>query len=196
MVPSIQDLSNLAQALGFLVAFAALFVAIRQNATAHAVARGQNFFALIGFLQESSLRAARAHVQESLNTVAFEKWNAQDKSLASTVCSSYDAAIIALKKQFIDHDIFIDNYGPSVRDCYHICQPLILERQHARGPSYWDDFAQLGKQLLDTTPYTPPTAPLTPVGEGIAGSTTSRSTEDASKKTPVKPVDQVTADRA
>lgn len=195
-MPSIQDLSTLAQALGFLVAFAALFVAIRQNSTAHAVARGQNFFALIGFLQESSLRAARAHVLETLSTVAFKDWNAQDKSLASTVCSSYDAAIIALKKEFIDRDIFIDNYGPSVRDCYRICLPLIRERQLARGPSYWDDFAHLGQDLLDNSPLFPPTAPPALVEPVAGASTDSASSNQVTKKTEAKALAHDATERA
>jgi hypothetical protein len=148
----LQAAANFATASGLLLASAALFTALRQNRVTQEVARGQNFFSLITFLQDSELRVARERVLEKLAKTPLEQWTLGDESAASKVCSSYDAALIAVKKGWVDREIFEANYGPSIADCYRACAAFVTARQVKRGSAYWDEFVEFGKTLGERFP--------------------------------------------
>lgn len=141
-------LSNVAILGTFIVYYLQLKAMRRQLDTAQEAARGQNFFTLINFLQEQSLREARQFVLEHLSQKPQADWTEDDKKKASIVCSSYDAAIIAYRKKLIDTKVFAKNYGPIIKSCYRVLKTFILERQAVRGSDYWNDLQQLGEELL------------------------------------------------
>lgn len=111
------------------------------------VARGQNFFTLINFLQDSALRDARAAVLEELSMKSYpDEWTDDDRKQASRVCSSYDAALIAYEKGWIDRKMFEENYGPSIRNCYRVLKDFVEDQQKHRGTDYWDEFQRFGEK--------------------------------------------------
>ncbi len=141
-------ISNVAILATFLVYYFQLKAMRQQLKKGEDLARGQNFFTLIHFLQDPAIREARQVVLETLGGKLQKDWSDDDKKKASLVCSSYDAAVIGFKKQLVDHEIFVDNYGPSIKACYRTLKAFVQERQGVRGKDYWNDFQELGESLL------------------------------------------------
>ena len=50
----------------------------------------------------------------------------------------------------VPSDIFIENWGPSIKKCYEILREHIVEMQKPdnSGPRYWDDFEKLYKEVV------------------------------------------------
>jgi hypothetical protein len=109
--------------------------------------QAQNILALVSFLQEESIRSARRTVRATLRERKWPKWKNQDELRRDVdkVCSSYDVVAIIVRKGLVPKDIIIDNWGPSVIDCYETVEPYIQEmrRPENSGPRYWDDFTWL-----------------------------------------------------
>jgi len=65
-----------------------------------------------------------------------------EKRDASLVCSMYDlASILIFQQNLVPVEPFINNWGPSIRACYRICEPHIGEMQKPEnaGSEYWND---------------------------------------------------------
>jgi hypothetical protein len=71
--------------------------------------------------------------------LAERGWDRRDREKASTVCASYGAAGILVRLELIDFAM-LESWGPSIRTCFEICKPLIIERRQTAGPNYWIDF--------------------------------------------------------
>ena len=119
-----------------------LVVYYRQLRTMQAASRGQHFLALVQFLQTEEVRSARRHVLIGLKKKDFSNWNELDCHMASTVCASYGNAGVLVRVGLVDFSM-LESWGPSVKRCFEVCQPLIKEQQKIAGPKYWIDFEKL-----------------------------------------------------
>jgi len=107
-------------------------------------AKCQNTLSIIDFIRDPQVRKAREYVIQKLNTKPYNVWTIDEKDTASIVCGNYDLlSILILKRGFVENEIFIDNWGPSIKRCYRILKPHIEEMQKHNGPRYWNDFKQL-----------------------------------------------------
>ncbi len=151
MVAIIQALGTIVITLTLIVYFRQLNVmrdqlpVMRdQLAEMRNASRAQNLLSLVQFLQAPDVRAARKMVRVELPKVPFEQWDKErDWSFASTVCSSYDVAGIVLREGLVTTHPIVENWGSSIRDCYHTCEPFIKEMRRTSGENYWDDFEWL-----------------------------------------------------
>lgn len=141
-------------AAGSIAVVATMFAVIAQARTAARLAedsreavRGQNYFTLVRFLQDSEIRESRGHVLGQLSSKKLNDWSPEDKDHASRVSSSYDCACIAYSKNFIDKEIFRDGYGPSITACFNVLSEFVSERQGQRGHKYWDDFPRVAREI-------------------------------------------------
>ena len=135
----LQALISIAMIATFVVYFLQLR-AMQRGAT------GQNILALVNYLQAEHVRAARTTVRATLKTKPYSEWSAGEKRDAALVCSTYDvAAILILDQKLVPPEPFISNWGPSICDCYEVCQPHIseLQRPENSGSAYWNDFERL-----------------------------------------------------
>ena len=121
-----------------------LIVYYRQLKIMKSGTNGQHFLALVQFLQSNEVRSAREHVIMELFQKDFQNWSDNDCKMASTVCASYGNAGVLVRLGLVDFDM-LESWGPSVKRCYKICEPLIKERRKAAGPKYWIDFDNLYK---------------------------------------------------
>ncbi len=111
---------------------------------------GQNSISLINFLQDENTREARRIVLTTLKDKEYINWTADEKESASKVCSTYDVlSILLYQMKLAPTDIFVDNWGPSIKKCYDILEKHIKEMQKPEnaGPKYWDDFEKLYKEV-------------------------------------------------
>jgi len=110
----------------------------------------QNILALTNFLQAPEVRAARETVRVRLAKKHFKFWTDDERREASRVCSTYDVAGIIIKLGLVPPEPLVENWGPSIRHCYEVTKPLIVEMQKPEnsGPTYWDDFGWLYQQVM------------------------------------------------
>jgi len=109
----------------------------------------QNILSLTNFLQAPEVRAARETVRAQLDSKDFEHWDDSERRKASMVCSTYDVAAIIIKMGLVPPEPFVENWGPSIRHCYEVTKPLIVEMQKPEnsGSACWDDFGWLYQQV-------------------------------------------------
>src|SRR5438552_12042568 len=109
--------------------------------------RAQNILSVINFLQSEDVRSARTIVRRDLRGKPMAEWDNLEQQAASRVCSTYDIAGILLREGLVPLAPFLDNWGPSIRDCYVVLLPYIRKMQlpEHSGPSYWNDFGWLYK---------------------------------------------------
>jgi hypothetical protein len=108
----------------------------------------QNILAVVNFLQAEDVRAARGIVRRDLKNKAMP-WDSHEVDAASRVCSTYDVAAILLREKLVPLEPFVENWGPSIVDCYRVLLPFIQEMQDSKnsGPNYWNDFQWLYEQV-------------------------------------------------
>lgn len=109
-------------------------------------AKGQNILALVNFLQADNVRKARTLVREKLRNRPFADWTKEERECASLVCSTYDvASVLIYQAKLVPEGPFLNNWGPSIRDCFEILRPFIsdMQKPERSGPGYWNDFAIL-----------------------------------------------------
>ena len=104
--------------------------------------------ALMGFLQTSDIRTARSRIIKEVKGKAYSNWSKDELADASTVCSSYSAAGYVLmelvEKEPKVINAFAAGWSPSIRICYEILEPHILEmRRLAKSDDYWKGFEWL-----------------------------------------------------
>lgn len=109
-------------------------------------AKGQNTLALVNFLQSPEIRASRTIVRQSLRNKPYAEWSPEERRAADMVCANYDVtSVLVLQEKLVPARPILRNWGPSIRDCFEILHPHILEMQKSSnsGPEYWDDLGQL-----------------------------------------------------
>lgn len=109
----------------------------------------QNILAVVNFLQAEEVRSARTIVRKDLRSKSMESWDEGECQAASRVCSTYDVAAVLLREKLVPLGPFVENWGPSIKDCYQILLPYIRTMQaptHS-GPTYWNDFQWLYEQV-------------------------------------------------
>ncbi len=138
----------------------ATFVAtLHQLAVMRRGSKAQNILSIVNFLQDPRVREARTEVRRHLTAKDYVSWTQDDKLYADIVCSNYDVlAVLLLKENLVNPDLFLDNWGPSIRHCFEVLKPHIEEMQKPNnsGPYYWDDF---GKLYAAVTVWTPTRRP-------------------------------------
>lgn len=140
----VQSLIWLAMIATFIV-YALQLKAMRQSS------RGQNILSLVNYLQAQDVREARRVVRKTLKEKSSksEPWNDSEERAASLVCSTYDVAAILIRSGVIPSKPFMENWGPSIRDCYEVLRSYIKRMQlpENSGPEYWNDFDWLYQQV-------------------------------------------------
>jgi hypothetical protein len=143
------------QIIGVIALILTLYIYYRQLRTmgaqlqaAQRASSAQNILALTSFLQAPEVRAARETVRVRLPNKNYGEWSEDERRDAARVCSTYDVAGIIVRLGLVPPETFVDNWGPSIRHCYEVLKPLILEMQKPEnsGPGYWDDFGWLYQQ--------------------------------------------------
>lgn len=126
----------------------------RQVTEASAGAIAQNTLSVIKMLQENDARASREHLFKILENKTYTDWIESDREHASKVCSMYDVTAIMVKKEIIDKDIIIENWGPSIQRCYKVLQPHIddMQKPNKYGPKYWDGLKWLNDESVKAHP--------------------------------------------
>lgn len=132
--------------IAMVVTFVVYYLQLR--AMRHA-AHGQNILALVNFLQTEEVRVARGVVRKTLRGKPFATWDHDDERAASLVCSSYDVAGILIRQGVVLGAPFVDNWGPSIQECFETLEPYVRKMQQPEnsGAKYWDDFEWLYQQV-------------------------------------------------
>jgi hypothetical protein len=134
------------QAIVWVAMIATLLVMRQQLLTMQQASVGQNTLALIDFIQAPDIRKARTIVRVDLRDKDFNQWTPEEKRNADIVCSNYDVlAVLLLQQKLAPMDPFIENWGPSICDCFKILENYVhhMQSPNRSGPDYWDDFVQL-----------------------------------------------------
>lgn len=147
-----------AVALQVLVAFAAvatvyvyyrqLKVMSGQLAAMRESARGQSSLSLVVFLQAPDVREARHVVRRVLSKKPITDWTAEERASASVVVANYDVAAALIRADVASVQMITANWGPSIRHCYEVLRPFILEQRALPGGSsrYWSNFEWLAAE--------------------------------------------------
>ena len=139
------EIANLiVQSLIWLAMIATFIVYALQLRAMRKSSEGQNFLSLVDYLQAQDVREARRVVRTTLKEKVSNSeplCDSEDRA-ASLVCSTYDVAAILIRSGVVPAKPFIENWGPSIRDCYEVLRPYIKKMQQPEnsGPEYWDDF--------------------------------------------------------
>jgi hypothetical protein len=107
----------------------------------------QNILAIVNFLQDHDVRAARQTVRTVLSSKDFAAWDNRERWTASTVCSSYDVLGIMIRHRLVPREPFVQNWGPSIRHCHEVLKDFIAEMRKQSGPQYWGHFDWLYEQV-------------------------------------------------
>jgi len=129
-----------------LIVYARQLATMReQMAAARHSATGQNLLALANFLQAEDVREARRVVIQALKGRGFIEWTLEEKQAAAKVCSSYGTAGVVIETGLVPAEPIIENWGPSIRNCYEVLQEFIrdMQRRDKNGPAYWAVFDRL-----------------------------------------------------
>lgn len=124
-----------------------LIVYFSQLRTMRQASKAQNLLAVIQFLQTKEVRDARGAVRKTLKSKDLQDWTDSERDNAATTCSSYDVAAILAFNGLVDVDLLLEHWGPSIKECFEVCEPYIEEMQAVSGPKYWDDFGLLYKHM-------------------------------------------------
>lgn len=121
---------------------------IRQNQIARRTSDSQNLLDVITFLQDEETRTARRHVLQKLKKKKRSEWAKDDFRHADKVCATYDIAGRLMRSKYVDPEIFLDDWGNSIRRCYLILQDHLNVRRKQAGKRQWDDFQWLYNQVV------------------------------------------------
>jgi len=140
----VQSLIWLAMIATFIV-YALQLIAMRKSS------EGQNILSLVNYLQAQDVREARRIVRTTIKekNLKSEAWNDSEERAASLVCSTYDVAAILIRSGVVPSKPFVENWGPSIRDCYEVLSSYIKNMQLPQnsGPEYWDDIDWVYQQV-------------------------------------------------
>ena len=119
-----------------------------QNRIAKQTGNSQNLLDVVSFLQAEDTRAARRHVLVKLKKKKRKDWVYNDYRLADRVCASYDILGRLVRNKYVGSEIFLDDWGNSIRRCYLVLAEHIKVRRKQAGRRQWDDFEWLYKQVV------------------------------------------------
>jgi hypothetical protein len=128
------------------VGFAAV-VYYRQLRVMKETLKAQNMAALVQYLQAPDVRKARGIVLGSLKDKNYTSWSDEDKEEAATALAAYGTAGVLIKLKRVDLDPILENWGPSIKEVYETCEPLISERRKRLGDKYWKNLIWLYKEV-------------------------------------------------
>jgi hypothetical protein len=113
----------------------------------------QNLISLTSMLQAEDARKARTHLLTITRKKDYKSWDEEDKRAAAKVCATYGPAGAILKTNLVPRAPVLSNWGPSIRDCYHVLKPFIQEMQKPDkgGPDYLANIVWLYEQIKGST---------------------------------------------
>lgn len=112
---------------------------------------------LVKFMQQEHIRKARLHVRTKLDGKAFSSWTDEDKSHASTVCSSFDLMGFLLQKKLAPRKAYIKLYAATIQRMHgDLADYVKYERSPSKnGPDFWMCFTWLNEQAKRIQPFQP-----------------------------------------
>ena len=145
----VQVVATCVIAATLVVYFLQLRTMRRQLETSKEAATASNILGVVNFLQDEQVRKAREVVRKRLRSKTYNDWDEEEKREAARVCSTYDVAAILIRSKLVPMKLFVENWGPSIEDCYDILKPYIEEMQRPEhsGPAYLDDFGWLYNEV-------------------------------------------------
>lgn len=122
-----------------------------------AESRAQNLFTLAQFLQSEDVRAARKRVLDANDTNALPPTWLDDRNgqtddallnAASLAASSYDLTGRVVELGYVDHEPFLDDWGPSIKKVWEALEGYVEQRriQH-KDSRYLDNFERLNESV-------------------------------------------------
>lgn len=95
-------------------------------------------------LQQEDVRTARRKTINDLSKKKMADWSEEETAYAELVCHTFDSVGQLVKHGFLKSEDIINEWGDSLRRCWHVLQPLQAKRAEA-WPHAWDDFKSLGE---------------------------------------------------
>jgi len=147
----VQIITALALLLTLYVYYRQLRTMAGQLEASRSANSAQNILSLVTFLQAPDVRMSREVMRIKLAKKSFDRWTDDERSDASRVCSTYDVAAILVRLGLVPIRPIVETWGHSIRHCYEVATPLILEMQRPEnsGSTYWDDFGWLNEQVIN-----------------------------------------------
>lgn len=142
----IQGCATIGILLTFIVYFFQLRTMRQQLEASDSAAKGQNFIALMNFLQDEEVRDARRFVITKLSSKPLSDWTEEDGQIAARVCSTYDMAGLLAREGLIPQAPLVNSWKSGIEKCYEVLTPYIIVMQKKNGPSYWAGFDWLYEQ--------------------------------------------------
>ena len=107
--------------------------------------RAQSGLSLVDFLQAPEVRDARHVVRGVLSKKPLTDWSEEERKQAALVTANYDVAGALIRSGLALWELVAANWGPSIRHCYEVLDPFILEHRDGPGadPKYWSNFKWL-----------------------------------------------------
>jgi len=103
----------------------------------------QTFDTIIRHLQNEEMRMVRKRVF-SLKNTEMQDWLHEDKMAVERFCHTYDSVGIMIRNGLIPKNIFLDNWGDSIKRGKPIVMPLIKKyRKDRNAVEIWDDYEWL-----------------------------------------------------
>lgn len=128
------------------VGFAA-WVYYRQLNVMQETQKAQNMATLVQYLQAPEVRKARGIVLGGLKDKNYTSWSDEDREEAATALAAYGTAGVLIKLKRVDLDPILENWGPSIKEIYETCKPLISERRERLGNKYWENLTWLYEEV-------------------------------------------------
>lgn len=139
------------QAIGTIAIAATFVIYLLQWLEMRNASRAQNILSALQYIQDPATRKARKHVLTILKDKDVSDWNDVDQDAVSTVSSTYDILSILVRTKLVPVHLVIENWGPSIRLCFPICEPWIAVMRENAGPKYWDDYEWLFNETKKVT---------------------------------------------
>jgi hypothetical protein len=102
---------------------------------------------LVQYLQAPEVRKARGIVLGGLKDKNYISWSDEDKEEVATALAAYGTAGVLIKLKRVDLDPILENWGPSIKEIYETCKPLISERRERLGNKYWENLTWLYEEV-------------------------------------------------
>ena len=143
-----QDITSIINCL--VVIITAIYAFVQYRATKKSN-REIGLIKTFEYLQNRDFIVARRHVLRILPTKLFKDWDAEDYEYAETVCRNYDTACLMNERTGYKKNIkeIATKWHDSVKNCYKICEPLILKYRNERGEGFWNHFDKLYNEALN-----------------------------------------------
>jgi hypothetical protein len=137
--------------LALLAAVATVLMSRLQLKDAKRTTRVQNLMNLLHFLYDRDLSEHRKTVRTGLGEKMLAEWTDEEMQAARSVCSSYDFAGLLVRGGLVPEDLFLESWGPSIRDLYEILAPYLQSAQSSglSGQDYWSSYTWLYTRATD-----------------------------------------------